>query len=102
MRFWAVMTGGLLIWAVHFLGLYLLASAADVSKGDAAAWNAAGLVFSLVCLLSVIGLCWRGAAALKARPADDTGAFGLRLAIAGGLLGGIGVVFQSLVLLTPA
>ena len=29
MRFWLLMLGGLLIWAAHFLGLYLLSSAAD-------------------------------------------------------------------------
>ena len=102
MRFWVLMTGGLLIWAAHFLGLYLLASAADVARGDAGAWNLAGLIFSLVCLLGVVVLCWRGLAGLRGQPADETRAFGLRLAIAGGVLGGIGVVFQSLVLLTPA
>ena len=101
MRFWLLMLGGLLIWAAHFIGLYLLSSAADVARDDAAAWNGAGLVFSLICLIAIGGVCLIAVRVLKTRPADDTRAFGLLLAVAGGALGGIGVVFQSLVLLIP-
>ena len=101
MRFWLLMLGGLLIWAAHFLGLYLLSSAADVARGDAGAWNGAGLIFSLICLMVTAVLCWRCIVWLRMKPRDETRAFGLRLAVAGGLLGGIGVVFQTLVLLAP-
>jgi len=101
MRFWLLMLGGLLIWAAHFLGLYLLSSASDVARDDAGAWNGAGLVFSVICLLVIAGLIWRGVFSLRMKPTDATSAFGLRLAVAGGLLGGIGVVFQTLVLLAP-
>jgi len=102
MRFWLLMLGGLLIWAAHFLGLYLLSSASDVARDDAGAWNGAGLAFSLICLLVILGLCWRCIVWLRAGQADETRTFGLRLAVAGGLLGGIGVMFQTLVLLTTA
>jgi hypothetical protein len=101
MKYWLLMLGGLLIWAAHFLGLYLLSSAADVARDDAAAWNGAGLVFSLICLMAIGVLSWRAVGALKTRP-DDTQSFGLLMAAAGAALGGIGVVFQSLVLLIPA
>lgn len=95
------MLGGLLIWAAHFLGLYVLSSAADVARDDAAAWNGAGLVFSLICLIAICLLCWRAVRQLRARP-DETKAFALVMAAAGGALGGVGVVFQSLVLLIPS
>ncbi|WP_295226859.1 hypothetical protein [uncultured Brevundimonas sp.] len=101
MRFWLLMLGGLLIWAAHFLGLYLLSSAADVAHRDAGAWNGTGLIFSLVCLLAITGLCWRSLIALRAKP-EPTQAFGLRIAIAAGLLSGIGVIFQTLVLIVGA
>ncbi|TFW15309.1 hypothetical protein EGY25_01570 [Brevundimonas intermedia] len=101
MRFWLLMLGGLLIWAAHFMGLYLLSSASDVARDDAGAWNGAGLVFSMICLIAIAGLCWRCIVWLRMKPTDETRAFGLRLAVAGGLLGGIGVVFQTLVLVAP-
>jgi len=97
MRFWLLMLGGLLIWAAHFMGLYLLSSAADVARGDAGAWNISGLIFSALCLATIGALCWKCLIALRAKP-EATRSFGLRLAIAGGLLGAIGVVFHTLVL----
>nr|WP_314434171.1 hypothetical protein [uncultured Brevundimonas sp.] len=100
MRFWALATGGLLVWAAHFLGLYLLSSAADVAHRDAGAWNGTGLVFSLICLIVVVGLYLHARSELRRRLVDDT-RFGLALAAAGAGLGGIGVVFQTLVLLAP-
>ena len=97
MRFWLLILGGLLIWTAHFLGLYLLSSAADVVLGDAGAWNIFGLTFSALCLASIGALWWKCLIALRAKP-EATRSFGLRLAIAGSLLGAIGVVFQTLVL----
>lgn len=98
MRFWLLMLGGLLIWAAHFLGLYLLSSAADVARGDAGAWNAAGYGFSLVCLLAIAALCRKSLTVLRTQP-EPTQAFGLRVSIAASLLSGIGVIFQTLVLI---
>ncbi|WP_404415934.1 hypothetical protein [Brevundimonas vesicularis] len=95
------MLGGLLVWAAHFLGLYLLSSAADMARGDAGAWNAGGYVFSLICLMAISALCWKCLMALRAKP-KATQAFGLRIAMSAALLGGIGVIFQTLVLLIGA
>lgn len=50
MSFWPWSLGGPAIWALHFLGLYSLASAADVAADRADAWRGAGLAFSLACL----------------------------------------------------
>lgn len=46
MRAWAFMLGGLLVWAVHFMGVYGIASIADVAaRADvqASRWTVAGL-----------------------------------------------------------
>lgn len=102
MRFWVLVVGGLLVWAGHFLGLYLLSSAADVARRDAGAWTGAGMVFSLACLFAVASLFIYAVARLRTGPVDETRAFGFSLAAAGAVLGGIGVVFQTLVLLAPA
>lgn len=102
MRFWGLISGGLLVWAAHFMGLYLLASYADVAWRDAAAGRVFGLVFSLACLVGVVWLGLYAAGQLRLRPSDVTRAFGLRLAVAGALVGGVGVVFQTVALLAAS
>lgn len=99
MRFWGLITGGLLVWAAHFMGLYLLASYADVAWRDAAAGRAIGFGFSLACLGGAVWLGLHAAGQLRRGPSDVTRAFGLRVAVAGALIGGVGVVFQSVALL---
>lgn len=99
MRFWGLTLGGLLVWAAHFLGLYLLASFADVAWRDAAGGRTLGLAFSAVCLVVISGLVWRSAVQLRARPDDQTRAFALSLAAAGGVIAAVGVVFQTAPLL---
>jgi hypothetical protein len=55
MRRWIFTLGGLLIWAIHFLGVYAIASLADtVSRADATAWRMGARVFSGLCLLAVV------------------------------------------------
>lgn len=100
MRFWGLITGGLLVWTAHFMGLYLLASYADVAWRDAAAGLMFGLVFSVACLVGVVWLGLHAAGQLRHRPSDATRAFGLRIAVAGALVGGVGVVFQTIALLS--
>lgn len=52
---WIFTLGGLLIWAIHFLGVYAIASLADtVSRADATAWRMGALAFSGLCLLAVV------------------------------------------------
>ena len=52
MRAWAWMLGGRTLWGFHFLGVYLIASVADVAaEADHPAWRMAGLGFSVLCVL---------------------------------------------------
>jgi hypothetical protein len=70
---WLALIGGLLIWAVHFVGVYTIASLADVwwsAEELGARWIA--VAFSLACLLAtaVVALwVWRR----PSRPLDLTG-----------------------------
>lgn len=88
---WLWMTGGLVVWAGHFTGVYLLASlAAVVAHPDALAWRLAGLGFSLACLIACIALL---IAALVQR--RRRGGIGHDLAAMSGGLGALAVVFQA-------
>jgi len=94
MRRWSRMAGGLLIWAVHFMGVYLISSAADVwssSEGAGARWI--GLAFSLGCLLAVIALAvWLGRGRSEGSGAE---AWEGRIGMTGALVAGIGVLWQT-------
>ncbi len=75
MRAWAWMMGGLLVWTVHFLGVYSLASLADVvSTADALVWRGVTLGFSLVCVLATATLLWLAIRRLRT-PLDDMARF---------------------------
>lgn len=55
MRPWAYALSGLLIWGLHFAGVYAIASLdALTSKDDEGAWRAANLGFSAVCILGCL------------------------------------------------
>ncbi len=57
MRRWFYMLGGLLIWAVHFVGVYTIASIGDVvARAEERTWRMIGLAFSGLCLLAVAAL----------------------------------------------
>lgn len=94
MRRWLRLTGGLLIWAVHFIGVYLISSAADVwsSSGDASArWI--GLAFSMGCLLAIIAMAvWLGRGG---REGAGPEAWERRVGLTGVLVAGIGVIWQT-------
>jgi len=88
------MTGGLLIWAGQFIGVYLISSMADVAAtAEDSAWSLAGVVFSAACLAGIVAL---GVWAARMKPADQLRAFERSLAVGACVLGGIGVVFQTL------
>jgi len=90
------MTGGLLVWAVHFLGVYTLASLADVAaRADDPAWRGAGLAFSGVCLLASAVLLALAARRLR-RTGDEGWGFPDQLAALGAGLALIAIVWQSL------
>ena len=63
MRRWAWMTGGLIVWFVHFMGVYAIASLADVvSRADEFGWRMTGLAFSAASVLSALAITAAGAA----------------------------------------
>ena len=90
---WLRMTGGLLIWAAHFIGLYLMSSAADVwSSSEAAGARWMGLVFSLGCLLALIAMAvWLG----KERGKGGPEAWERRVGLTGVLVAGVSILWQT-------
>ncbi|PQZ84072.1 MULTISPECIES: hypothetical protein [unclassified Brevundimonas] len=94
MRRWVRMTGGLLIWALHFVGIYLISSAADVwSSSEAGSARWIGLAFSMACLLAVIALAvWLGRGR---REGSGEEAWERRVGLTGALVAGIGVLWQT-------
>lgn len=90
---WLRMTGGLLIWAAHFIGLYLMSSAADVwSSSVAAGARWMGLVFSLGCLLALIAMAvWLGKKQGKGGPE----AWERRVGLTGVLVAGVSILWQT-------
>lgn len=93
---WAWMTGGLMVWFIHLMGVYGIASLADVvSRADDFAWRMAGLAFSAVCGLAALAIT---VAALRRvrRPADPSARFGDQLAMLGGGVAVVAIVWQAL------
>lgn len=91
-----MMTGGLLVWAAHFLGAYLISSVGDVvATADAPAWRAAALAFSGACVVAEGVVLW--ILARRARVADREGLapFTIGVGLTGALAGLIGVVWQT-------
>ncbi len=92
-----MMLGGLLIWALHFIGVYIIASIADVvATADDFAWRMGGLAFSGLCLLAILAAAWRAYGILRVEPPDDLARFGAWLGLLGAAIGAAGVVFQSM------
>ena len=96
MRRWAWMLGGLIVWTIHFMGVYAIASLADVvSAADDPAWRMGGLAFSAACLFAALGL-----AALAFRrvrhPSDSMAGFGDQLALLGGGVAALAILWQAL------
>ncbi len=91
MRDWGLMLGGLAIWAIHFLAVYLVASVAALTPPeDGPAWIAAGLVLTGVCL-AVLGLLAR-----RTRLACDASSLATRIGLAGCGIAAIAIVWQTL------
>ncbi|OYX29710.1 MAG: hypothetical protein B7Y99_12730 [Caulobacterales bacterium 32-69-10] len=95
---WGLMLGGLIVWAVHFNGLYALASAAHISAPDTAGlWLAAMMGLSLACLAAVAGIIVLASKELKALDgAEQPDRFVLQVAMAGASLAALAIVFQTL------
>ena len=96
MRRWAWMLGGLIVWTIHFMGVYAIARLADVvSRADDAAWRRAGRGFSAACLLAALILALAAARRVR-RPADPLVRFGDQLALLGGGVAAVAIVWQAL------
>ncbi len=92
MKTWAWMTGGLWVWAVHFTGVYAIASLADVvAEADSPGWRMAALAFSGLCALAAAVILQ---AAL--RRVGRRGSFADRIAALGSGLAVIAIVWQAL------
>jgi len=95
MQRWLYMLGGLLLWAVHFVGVYAIASIGDVvARADDPTWRMIGLVVSGVCVVAGVGLLIQ--ALRRGRGGDDVSALANLLAAAGAGLAVVAMIFQSL------
>jgi hypothetical protein len=95
MRRWAFLLGGLLLWTAHFLGVYILASLADLRPLDEQKlWRALHLAFSLICAAAAATLAACAARRVCRRHAIDQ--FETRIATLGAGLGLLAIVWQSL------
>ena len=93
---WAWMLGGLIVWTIHFMGVYAIASLADVvSRADDPLWRMAGLAFSIACLLAAVGLAARAGRRVRRR-ADPVTGFGDQLALLGAGVAAVAIVWQAL------
>lgn len=95
---WAFMLGGLIVWAVHFVGVYGIVSIGDVvDRADAPAWRLAALAFTGACLAA---LAAHLIAAIRRMRTRDQGAASLRfmteVAILGSALAAVAVLWQAI------
>ncbi|RZJ45809.1 MAG: hypothetical protein EON86_00700 [Brevundimonas sp.] len=92
MKTWAWMLGGLIVWSVHFIGVYMISSVADVvSTADDPAWRMAGLAFGGACVL-ITGLLL----AVALRRLRESLRFADQLAAFGAGTASIAIIWQSL------
>lgn len=92
MKTWVWMTGGLILWAVHFVGVYLISSVAEVvAEAADPGWRMAGLAFSVACVVIVCGVLGAAVSRLrgKRRFSDQVAALGAGTAL-------IAILWQSL------
>ena len=96
MKAWAYMLGGLVVWAVHFLGVYVIASVADVAGGaDHPVSRGAVGMFTLVCLIAAgwltldAGRRWR-------RAGDEMAGFVSAVAATGAGVAVVSILWQGL------
>jgi hypothetical protein len=99
-RRWLAMLSGLILWAAHFLGVYLIASVADVvAEADAPAWRWGGVLFSLICMLGAVAIMGLATRAIhrqtEAQRAGLSG-FLLSLTAVGGAVALVGILWQTL------
>lgn len=95
MQRWFYMLGGLLVWAVHFVGVYTIASVGDVvARADDQTWRMIGLGFSMLCGLGAVGLLIHSL--LRKSDGTDMIDFANTMARLGAALALVSIVWQSL------
>ena len=93
---WIWMLGGLIVWTIHFMGIYAIASLADVvSRADDLTWRMIGLAFSGVCVLAALAITVAAARRVR-RSAGPPAAFGDQLALLGGGVATVAIIWQAL------
>lgn len=96
MKRWAFMLGGLIVWSAHFLGVYVIASIADVVADDAHPLSRAAVgAFTALCFLAAGALTL---AAARRWRRGDAGEMGFEHAIAatGGAVAAVSILWQGL------
>ena len=93
---WSYVLGGLIVWTVHFAGLYALASLdAQTLFRDTGVWIGAAIALSVACLAACAAL-----AAVAARRLREAGGEARRLmdqlALLGALLAVVAIAWQTL------
>ena len=94
MRTWLILIGGLLIWMIHFLGSYIIASlfpAAEIANWLVLALTAVGLAATALLVL--------GPGLRLLRSHDGSTQWMGGLAIGGSLLAAMAIAYQLLALL---
>lgn len=88
------MLSGLIVWTVHFVGVYALASVADIAADpQAPVWRIAGWVFSATCALATAVMLGFAIQRLR-RSANER--FRHEMALMGNLVGLISIAWQAL------
>ena len=95
MKRWGYILGGLIVWTVHFLGVYVIASVGDVAAdADHPLSRAAVGVFTVACLIAAGGLTVVAARRWR-RGGEDMG-FENAIAATGGAISAISILWQGL------
>lgn len=92
MRAWLLLLSGLIVWTVHFFGVY---TAASLFPGTSLArWLTGLLSLAALGLLAAATYAVNGAS--KRRESDALALWADRLALLGGALAGIAILYQGL------
>lgn len=95
MKRWGYILGGLIVWTVHFLGVYVIASVGDVAAdADHPLSRAAVGMFTLACLIAAGGLTVVAARRWR-RDGEEMG-FEHAVAATGGAVAAVSILWQGL------
>lgn len=92
MRTWLLLLSGLIIWTLHFFGIY---TAASLFPGTSLAkWLTGLLTLAALVLLAAVLFLLKGK--LKDRESDSLSLWAHRLTLLSGALAGIAILYQGL------